>query len=221
MRLHKEVEEKVLLETLNSFVGKIKQLPPKKSAVKRQHRFRTVYYLEVLERNGTDVLFITGTQAGTYIRKLCHDIGEKLGVGANMMELRRTKAGPFKEDTLCTLQDVTDAYHFYKQGKEEMIKRLIMPVEKAVEHLQKIWVIDTAVDSVCHGASLKIPGIAKLENGIEPDMKVAIMTLKNELVMTATAKLSSNKLLKGDRGVAAKTDQVFMKTGVYPRIDKG
>ena len=220
MRVLKPVDEKKLREVLKSFVGKIKQLPPKKSAVKRQQRYRSVYYLEVLEIQGQDVLFVTGTQAGTYIRKLCHDIGVKLGVGANMAELRRTKAGPFKEETLCTMQDLTDAYHFYMQGDDKLLKKLIMPVEKAVGHLPKIWIIDTAVDSVCHGASLKVPGIAKLHEGIEPDMKVAVMTLKDELVMTATARLSSKKLLEEERGVAAKTDQVFMKPGTYPRIEK-
>jgi len=220
MRLHKELDEKTIRKTMDNFVGKIKQLPPIKSAVKRQERFRHVYYLEILEIDRKDVLFVVGSQAGTYIRKLCHDMGEKLGVGANMYELRRTKAGPFSEDTLCTLQDLKDAYHFYKEGDEKYLKKIIQPVEFAVEHLLKIWVLDTTVDSLCHGATLKVPGIAKLHEGIEPDMRVAVMTLKDELVMTAVAKLNSQKILKEEKGIAAKPDQVFMKLGTYPKIEK-
>ncbi|NQU98874.1 RNA-guided pseudouridylation complex pseudouridine synthase subunit Cbf5 [Candidatus Woesearchaeota archaeon] len=221
MRLHGDVDKGRLMQVLRKFVGNIRQLPPKKSAVKRQLRYRRVYYLEVLEVDGRDVLFKVGTEAGTYIRKLCHDIGETLGIGAHMAELRRTKAGPFQEDSLCTLQDLKDALHFYKEdGEDKYLKKLINSVEYAVQHLPKVWVLDTTVDALCHGATLKVPGIAKLHDGIEPDMKIAVMTLKDELVMTAIAKLNSNKMLKDEKGVAAKPDQVFMKPETYPKIEK-
>ncbi len=220
MKLHRDVPEHEIRKVMKTFVGKIKQLPPIKSAVKRQNRFRRIYYLDILAIDGKNVLFVTGTQAGTYIRKLCHDIGVKLGVGANMFELRRTKAGPFKEETICSLQELSDAYYFWKQGDETLIRKVIQPIEKAVEHLPKIWVMDTTVNSICNGASLKIPGIVKLDSGIEPDMKVAIMTLKEELIMTAISKLSSDVILKKDQGIAAKADQVFMQPGIYPKIEK-
>src|SRR5438477_611397 len=84
----------------------VNELPPVKSAVKRQLREREIYYIDVLEVEGREVLFRMGCQAGTYVRKWCHDVGEKLGVGANMAELVRTKAGPFKAKTMVTLQDV-------------------------------------------------------------------------------------------------------------------
>jgi len=220
MRLHKELDEEFIRKTMAGFVGKIHQLPPIKSAVKRQYRYRTVYYIDILEISGRDVLFVTGTEAGTYIRKLCHDIGKKLGVGANMFELRRTKVGAFNEETICSLQDLTDAYHFYKQGDESYLRKLIQPIENAVAHLPKIWVMDTTVDSLCHGASLKVPGIVKLHDGIEPDMKIAIMTLKDELILTGVAKLSSAVIMKESRGIAAQIEQVFMKPGTYPKIQK-
>ncbi len=221
MKLHKEVPEEQIREVMGGFVGKIKQMPPKKSAVKRQNRFRHIYYIDIHEINGVEVLFTTGTQAGTYIRKLCHDIGEKLGVGANMFELRRTKVGPFNESTICTLQDVADAYHFYKtDGDDSLLKKVILPVEHAVKHLPKIWVLDSTVNNICNGSSLKLPGISKLHEGIEPDMKVAIMTLKDELVMIGDAKLSTSMIMKGKKGIAARSDQVFMRPGIYPKIEK-
>src|SRR3989339_2142654 len=116
MHLHKEVEEKLLRDTIQKyFIGKIMQLPPIKSSVKRQLRPRTIYYLDILEIDGKEVLFKVGTEAGTYIRKLIHDLGQKLKVGAHMAELRRTKAGPFDESTLFTMQELIDAYYYWKE----------------------------------------------------------------------------------------------------------
>ncbi|MFH1506555.1 MAG: RNA-guided pseudouridylation complex pseudouridine synthase subunit Cbf5 [archaeon] len=221
MHLHKEVEEKKLKEVMKEFVGKIKQLPPVKSAVKREWRYRKVYYIDIIEIKGQDVLFRVGCQAGTYIRKLVHDMGKRLEVGAHMAELRRTKVGPFDESTLCTLQDLTDALYYYKEEKDEKrLRKIIQTVETGASHLPKIWVLDTTVDSLCHGASLKVPGVSKVESDIQLDEKVAVMTLKDELVLVGTAKMISKDIIREDRGVAVKPEQVFMKPGTYPKIAK-
>jgi len=154
-----------------------------------------------------------------FVSSNCHDIGKKLGTGAHMAELIRTKAGPFNEDTLCTLQDLTDAYHYFKEGNEKYILKIIQPPENAIEHLPKIWVLDTSVNSLCHGANLKLPGIAKLEEAIEPDQNVAILTLKGELIAVGKAQLTSKNMLK-EKGIAVKTDTVFMEPGIYPTVEK-
>ena len=112
MHLHDEVTPRQLKDAFKKFKGKIKQFPPQKSAVKRRWRYRSVYYVEVLEVDGRDVLFKIGCEAGTYIRKYIHDMGEHLGVGAHMQELRRTKAGPFSDRDMVTLQDLSDAFHY-------------------------------------------------------------------------------------------------------------
>ncbi len=217
MHLHKEVDEKLLKKTLKEFTGKIKQKPPLKSAVKRVERFREIYYLEIMEIENKDVLFRVGCEAGTYIRKLIHDIGKKLEVGAHMAELRRTKAGPFNEDkNPATLQDLADAYHFWKEeNNEKFIRYCIQPIEAAIQHLPKIWVFDTTVDPLCHGSDLKIPGISKLDSGIEPDQAVAILTLKDELIAIGTAKLTSKKIIENNKGIAVLTHKVFMKPDLY------
>jgi H/ACA ribonucleoprotein complex subunit 4 len=93
MGLHKQVDEKKIREVCESFVGEISQMPPLRSAVKRVRRTREVYYLEILEIQGREVLFRVGCEAGTYIRTLCVDMGKKLGCGAQLMELRRTRVG--------------------------------------------------------------------------------------------------------------------------------
>ena len=221
MHLHKEVEDKKIRAVMKEFTGRITQLPPLKSAVKRQHRQRTIYYIDVIDIIGKDVLFIVGCQAGTYIRKLCHDIGKKLGVGAHMAELRRTKAGPFNENTIVTLLDLTDAYWHYKnEGKEKYLRHVVQPVENAAAHLPKIWVLDTTVDALCHGADLAVPGISKLESGMEKNHTVAIMTLKGELIALGSARMSSEEMIKNKKGIAAKTKKVFMLPGTYPKVQK-
>jgi len=220
MHLHKEVKEETLKKIIKQFTGKIKQKPPLKSAVKRVERFREIYYFEILEIDQKDVLFKVGCEAGTYIRKLIHDIGKKLSVGAHMAELRRTKAGPFDEnDNLVTLQDLADAYNFWKnENNERFIRFCIQPIETAIQHLPKIWVFDTTVNSLCHGSDLKIPGISKIESNIEPDQTIAILTLKNELIATGTARLTSDKMLKEEKGIAVLTHKVFMKPDIYPKL---
>jgi len=222
MHIHKEVEEAQLRKACEEFVGRIKQLPPIRSAVKRQERFRKIYYLDIIEIEEKDVLFRVGCQAGTYIRKLCHDIGVKLGVGAHMAELRRTKAGPFSESTnLITLQDLKDAFWYHANEKDDTrLRRCVMPIEKAVEHLSKVWVIDTAVNTICHGANLKVPGISKVESEIQMDELVAVMSLKGELVAFGEAKMISKDMAKAERGIAVRVDRVFMERGTYPKIDK-
>ena len=133
----------------------------------RKERQREVYYLDILEINEQNVLFRMGCQAGTYVRKLCHDVGRRLGVGAHMAELVRTKAGPFSEESWVSLQDLEDAFAFWKEeGNDKFLRHCIKPVEFAVQHLPMVWIQDSAVDSLSHGASLNAPGVVKLHSDI-------------------------------------------------------
>ena len=216
MHLHKNIEEEKLRQTIEKhFLGEIKQIPPLKSSVKRQLRTRTIYYVDILEIDDKDVLFKIGTEAGTYIRKYIHDLGKKLETGAHMAELRRTKAGPFDEFTLVTLHELTDAYYFWKEeDNDKFLRKIIQPIENGTNHLRKIWVYDTTVESLCHGVDLKVPGISKLSGNINKDETVAIMTLKDELVALGIAKMNSDEIM-GEKGVAVQTEKVFMEPGTY------
>lgn len=221
MYLHEPVEEGKIRNTINNFIGRIKQLPPIKSAVKRQVRERNIYYIEIIEIKDKFVLFRVGCQGGTYIRKLIHDIGIELKVNAQMVELRRTKAGPFNENEAVTLQELRDAFFFMKNERNnDHIKKIIKPIESGIIHLPKIIVLDTTIDSLCHGAQLKIPGIAQYETGIEKNDNVAVMSLKGELIATGIAKMSSEEIQNNDRGIAIILSQVFMQVGVYPKIER-
>ncbi len=211
MHLHKEVEEKELQETIQQFVGKIRQLPPLKSAVKREIRTREIYEFEILEIKGKDVLFRVKCQAGTYIRKLVHDLGLTLKVGAHMAELRRTQAGPFTEaDKLVTLNDLEDAYHFYtEENNSKLLLHCIQPVENALKHVPKCWILDTTIKSLSHGRDLSVPGISKLEN-FRKGETVAILTLKGELVALGEAVMSAVEVNTQQKGLAVKVNKVFM-----------
>lgn len=210
MHLHDLIEENHFKGVMDKFIGKITQLPPKKSAVKRAYRERTIYYMKILDVKDKDVLFLVGCQGGTYIRKLVHDIGEKLGCGAHMTELRRTKAGPFKEEESHTLQDIADAIHFYKKGNEKYIKPMLKPIESAVGHLKKIYVYDSAIQSLSQGAFLKMPGVAAYDSDINPNDLVAVMTLSQELILIGSANLSANELKRSKKGIVITTKQVFI-----------
>ena len=218
LRLHREMPEGKIREAFAEFAGPIYQRPPLRSSVKRRLRIRRIYYLDVLEIEGQNVLFRMGCEAGTYVRKVCYDIGEVLGCGAHMAELRRTRSGPFREDeTLATLQDVTDAYHFWhEEGDERLIRRYLQPIENAVRHLPQIVIRDTAVDAICHGADLAVAGVLKVHSGIRRGDTVAIMTLKGELVALAVSHTTTQEILDAKSGIIADITRVIMKPGTYP-----
>lgn len=216
MQLHGDIREQDLREMLNEFVGTIYQRPPLRASVKREIRTREIYYIDLLEIEARSVLMRVGCQAGTYIRKLCHDLGEALGCGAHLKELRRTRVGPLSERDSCDLYDVAYARSLLEGGDEGEMRRIVLPVERCLAHLPKVYVSDTTVDSLCHGAWLAVPGILKVEAGIKAGDTVAVMTLKGELVAVMRAEMSSEEMLERERGIAAVPERVFMRPGTYP-----
>ncbi|NYB52764.1 MAG: RNA-guided pseudouridylation complex pseudouridine synthase subunit Cbf5 [Methanobacteriaceae archaeon] len=222
IHLHENVDEAKIRDILGEFTGKIFQTPPMRSAVKRELRVRTIYYVNILEIDGQDALFKIGCQAGTYIRKYCHDIGEALGCGAHMAELRRTRVGNFKEDeTLKTLQDLTDAYHYWKEdGNEAPLRECVLPMEQSASHLKKIVVRDSAVDALCHGADLASGGILQYSEGIKKNETVAVLSLKGELVASGRALANSSEIERAEKGIMVDIKKVFMEPGTYPMMWK-
>jgi H/ACA ribonucleoprotein complex subunit 4 len=218
MHLHKEVPEQLLRETVKKFIGKIIQLPPVKSAVARKLREREIKFFDVLEIEGKDVLFKVGCEAGTYIRKLVHDLGIPLG-GAHMTGLRRTKVGGFTEDQSHSLIEIKDAYEFWKEGSEEKLRKILIPVEFAILHVKRIFVKDSAIGSIVNGSPVYPGGISRIQEGIERGETVAVYSLKEELVALGIAKLNSKEMFERKKGVAVRTDRVFMEKGIYPKFN--
>jgi len=222
MKLHGKATEERVKEVLKEFENTIYQRPPLRASVKRRLRTRKIYYNEFLEMDGRNVLFKVGCEGGTYIRKLCFDIGEVLGCGAHMQELRRTRAGPFTENEgIVTLHEVAYWFMEWQEKKnEEILKRFIQPMENSLKLIPKIHIRDSAVDAICHGASLTAPGVLSLETGIEASSMVAILTLKGEAVALAKALASTKEILRMNHGIVAKTERVLMPRGTYPKCWK-
>jgi len=220
MKVHRDLPENRVKQVLEEFQGKIFQRPPIRASVKRQIRVRNIYFLEVLEVDGRNVLFKVGCEAGTYIRKLCHDVGEVLGCGAHMHELRRTRSGPFTETAnIVTLHDVTYLHSEWQKTQDlNILRKFIMPMEKALELLPKINVRDSAVDALCHGAHLTAPGVVSLETGIEQGDETCIYTLKGEAVALATAVMETQEILNKNHGIVARNNRVLMPRGTYPKL---
>jgi H/ACA ribonucleoprotein complex subunit 4 len=223
MRLHSQVSENQIKAVLEEFQETIYQRPPIRASVKRRLRTRKIYYLNLLETDGRNVLFKVGCEAGTYIRKLCYDLGEALGCGAHMQELRRTRVGPFTEDEgLVTLHDVAYMFAQWQETNDEnLLRKFIYPMEKSLELLPKIHIRDSAVDAICHGAHLAAPGVLSLDKEIKPNDTVAIFTQKGEAVALAKALTSTEKILEMNHGLIAKTQRVLMPRGIYPKMWRG
>jgi H/ACA ribonucleoprotein complex subunit 4 len=221
MKLHGEAAEESVKKVLKEFEDVIYQRPPLRASVKRQLRTRRIYYLDFSEKDGRNVLFKVGCEGGTYIRKLCFDVGEVLGCGAHMQELRRTRAGPFVEGEAVTLHDVAYWFMQWQQTKDEaLLRKFVQPMEKALALVPKVWVRDSAVDAVCHGANLTAPGVLSLESGIGKGSMVAILSLKGEAIALGRATATSDEILGLDHGVVAKAERVLMPRSTYPKCWK-
>jgi H/ACA ribonucleoprotein complex subunit 4 len=139
-----------------------------------------------------------------------------------MQELRRTRAGPFLEEQSVTLNAVAYAQMEWEKSKDKKIlEKFVQPMEHALDLVPKIYVRDSAVDALCHGASLTAPGIISLDDRVKAGQMVAIMTLKKEALALGKALSSAQEMMEMEHGVAAQTERVLMQRGTYPRLWKG
>ncbi len=145
------------------FEGDIYQKPPRKSAVKRQLRTRRIHDLEVLEQVERRALLRVRCASGTYIRKLCHDIGLALGTGAHMGDLRRTATGQFDDRSLVSMHDLVDALAFAEDGDEGELRAAVRPAEEALVHLPRLVVAPSAAEAIADGTPVYAPGVIDAE----------------------------------------------------------
>lgn len=221
MRIHSSVPRAEVDRVIREFTAEIFQKPPQRSSVKRQVRSRTIYELEVLEQEGNLFLIRCLCESGTYIRKLIYDMGEVLGVGATMVELRRTKVGPLNESAgFVTLHDLNDAVFRMKNGDETRIRALVRPIETCLEGIKRVVVKDAAIDAVCHGAMLAVPGVVALSPDIAKGDTVVLLSCKGELVALGKAALSTDEVVATKKGIAFPVNRVIMEAGTYPKMWK-
>ncbi|GAA5824697.1 hypothetical protein JCM3770_000091 [Rhodotorula araucariae] len=222
LRLHGALQsEKQLARAIETLTGALFQRPPLISAVKRQLRIRTIYDCKLIEFDNDRHLgvFWVSCEAGTYIRTLCVHLGLLLGVGGHMQELRRVRSGAMSEsDEIVTMHDVLDAQWLYDNTRDETyLRRVIRPLETLLTGYKRIVVKDSAVNAICYGAKLMIPGLLRYDADIELNEEVVLMTTKGEAIAIGIAQMTTVELSTCDHGVVAKVKRCIMDRDVYPR----
>ncbi|KAK4053741.1 centromere/microtubule-binding protein cbf5 [Microbotryomycetes sp. JL201] len=222
VRLHGGIDgEKHLARALETLTGALFQRPPLISAVKRQLRVRTIYQSKLIEFDNDRHLgvFWVSCEAGTYIRTLCVHLGLLLGVGGHMQELRRVRSGAMSEnDDIMTMHDILDAQWLYDNTRDESyLRRVIRPLESLLTGYKRIVVKDSAVNAICYGAKLMIPGLLRYEADIELNEEVVLMTTKGEAIAIGIAQMTTVELSTCDHGVVAKVKRCIMDRDAYPR----
>ncbi|PON95575.1 tRNA pseudouridine synthase B family [Trema orientale] len=221
-RLHSAVPDVAkVARALETLSGAVFQRPPLISAVKRQLRIRTIYESKLLEYDPDKhlVVFWISCEAGTYVRTLCVHLGLILGVGGHMQELRRVRSGILGEkDNMVTMHDVMDAQWVYDNYRDESyLRRVIMPLEVLLTSYKRLVVKDSAVNAICYGAKLMIPGLLRFENDIEAGEEVVLMTTKGEAIALGIAEMTTAVMATCDHGVVARIKRVVMDRDTYPR----
>jgi H/ACA ribonucleoprotein complex subunit 4 len=221
-KLHSAVESvQRVNQGLEKLRGALFQRPPLISAVKRQLRVRTVYDSLLLDydENRNMGVFWVSCEAGSYIRTMCVHLGLVLGVGGQMLELRRVRSGIQSEkDGMVSMHDVLDAQYAYDNHKDEtLLRRVIKPLEGLLIAHKRIIVKDSTVNAICYGAQVMLPGVLRYEDGIELNDEIVIVTTKGEAVALAIALMTTATMASCDHGVCAKLKRVIMERDTYPR----
>uniref|UniRef100_A0A0A1WIC1 H/ACA ribonucleoprotein complex subunit 4 n=1 Tax=Zeugodacus cucurbitae TaxID=28588 RepID=A0A0A1WIC1_ZEUCU len=221
-KLHSPVDSVAKVrQGLEKLRGALFQRPPLISAVKRQLRVRTVYDSKLLDYDEARNMgvFWVSCEAGSYIRTMCVHLGLVLGVGGQMLELRRVRSGIQSErDGMVTMHDVLDAMYMYENHKDEsMLRRVIKPLEGLLVNHKRIIMKDSSVNAVCYGAKIMLPGVLRYEDGIEIDQEIVIVTTKGEAICLAIAQMTTATMASCDHGVVAKIKRVIMERDTYPR----
>ena len=216
-RFHSMPAPGQLEKVVSEFTGPIHQKPPQRSAVLRRTRTRSVYELEIVERKERLALLRVLCESGTYVRKLLYDMGEVLGPGATMIELRRTRVAHFDESRLVSMHQLADAAASLKEGDPGPLASLLLPVEAALSGLKSAVVRDSAVDALCHGAQLAVPGVLRVSPGLARGDQTAVYTMKGEAVALAEAVMSEQQMRDAAKGQAFMTKRIIMQPGTYPR----
>lgn len=222
LRLHGAIEGRVkMAQAMEMLTGALFQRPPLISAVKRQLRVRTIYESKLLEYDEDKHLavFWMSCEAGTYVRTLCVHLGLLLGVGGHMQELRRVRSGIQSENEgLVSMHDVLDAQWVYDNTKDETyLRRVVKPLERLLLSHKRLVIKDSAVNAICYGAKLMLPGVLRYESGIEMNEDVVMMTTKGEAIAVGVALMSTATIATCDHGVVAKIKRVIMERDTYPR----
>merc|ERR1719220_1687832 len=141
-----------------------------------------------------------------------------LGCGGQMQELRRPRSGVMTEKEAVTMHDILDAQWMYDNHKDEnYLRRVIKPLETLLTKHKRIIMKDSAVNAICYGAKIMLPGILRYDDAIEMGQEIVVCTTKGEAICLAIAQMTTATMASCDHGVVAKIKRVIMERDTYPR----
>lgn len=214
--LHGNVPDADLDRVLGEFCGPVYQTPPVRSAVKRERRVRTIHRLERLDRDHLHVLVDVVADSGTYVRTLAVDVGEALGIGAHLAELRRVATGPFRESASVPLATVADAAQAASDGTPELLLALLHPIVEAWGEFPRVVMKDGAASAVAHGADLSGRGIVSLSRPFAQGALVALVDRRDTLIATGVALVESKEISRSAHGWVIDARRVLADPAQFP-----
>ncbi|XP_031220530.1 H/ACA ribonucleoprotein complex subunit DKC1 isoform X2 [Mastomys coucha] len=133
--------------------------------------------------------------------------------------LLRLKSGTtVTKDHMVTMHDVLDAQWLYDKHKDESyLRHVVYPLEKLLTSPKRLVMKDSAVNAICYGAKIMLPGVLRYEDGIEVNQEIVVITTKGEAICLAIAVMTTAVISTCDHGIVAKIKRVIMERDTYPR----
>jgi H/ACA ribonucleoprotein complex subunit 4 len=213
---HGAVTDAALAAALKEFTGPVYQTPPVRSAVKRERRIRTIHHLERIEGDHLHALLDVTADSGTYIRTLAVDLGEALGVGGHLEELRRTGTGPFREAGSIQLTTLGDAAVSAREGNEAPLNALLHPMEEVWREFPVLRLKDAAASAVVHGADLAAGGIQSSSRYFSAGAHVVMVSSSGTLLAFGTALKDSGEFAATRHGWVVDSERVLADSAKFP-----
>jgi H/ACA ribonucleoprotein complex subunit 4 len=216
--LHGEVSDRDRTRVLGEFTGPIYQTPPVRSAVRRERRVRTIHRLTLVESAPPRLLLDVVADSGTYVRTLAVDLGEALGVGAHMEELRRVGNGPFEERASVPLTTLADAVAARTAGDPRALLSILHPIDEVWREFPRIVVREGAASALAHGAGLASGGILSVPRPFARGARVALVHRTGELIATGVARHDAKELSSVKHGWVVDETRVFVDPARFPPL---
>ena len=216
--LHGRATAKEVERVLAEFTGPIYQTPPVRSAVKRERRVRTIHRLTLVEADGPRLLLDLTADSGTYVRTLAVDVGEALGLGGHMEELRRVANGPFREGSCVPLSVLADAASARAAGDPAPLLALLHPLEEVWREFPRVVVKDAAASALAHGAGLASGGILALPQPFSRHAHVVLVNRSGEMIATGVALRDSDEMGQVKHGWVVDRTRVFVDPARFPAL---
>jgi H/ACA ribonucleoprotein complex subunit 4 len=215
---HANVAPRDLDRAVAEFTGPIYQTPPVRSAVRRERRIRTIHRLAVIDTDGPQRVLDVVADSGTYIRTLAVDLGEALGVGAHLEELRRISTGPFDESRSVSMTVLADAASARAAGDPAPMLALLHPIAEVWSEFPTVVVKDAAASALAHGAGLARGGIVSLPRTFSRGARVALVSRAGALIATGVARVDAGEMTGPEKGWVVAETRVFVDPKEYPAL---